>query len=675
MVAQCYNSRMRTRIRRWLANAYRRLTPQRPPHDPRLVQALTIATTELANRAQEDDLRRAHFLEFVGEMVEARRMGGSGPWQQSERQMAESTRILQLAETIATGGSIDPISMEEAQLPGAIGAFGDIELALQNVDWRREINFSWLEFSRWGIQQIILISRLYYIKNPIIRRLCDVCAAYIFARGVEITTNNDAANATLDEFWTDNPQAFGHVARIRTERAKDTDGNIFWVFFADKTDKGKVKTRLIDPVEIQEIFCDPEDSDTERYYRRCWTETIFAGDGSQTTRAQEAWYPALNYEPVGADRLSKIGAHLVLWDSPVYHRKCGTVGKWRFGCPRAYPALDWAKETRRYLEACAAVAQSLGQFALEFTTKGGAAAIQGIKQEMQTTEGPQTQIWDTNPPAIPGASWISGPGTKLEAFKTQGAGLDPEKCRQYKLMVCMVWGVPESFLADISTGNLATATSLDRPTETIMLEKQQEWVEDLTVISKYVLSVSKAAPSGELKEALQSLGDREKSVKILECRKKLDKRGHWVYEAFTANTDNIEIKVNFPSVREGDTPALIKATVESMTLDNKGGQIVGIDEKEGVIHLAELVGIDDPDEMAEKMYPSTGPDKYDPNRTKEVLPPPIPKLAPQGGPQPEPAAVTATQATAKESLRRLARASLRAVRMLEAEERESDAAD
>jgi hypothetical protein len=666
---------MKQRLRRWLAGAYRKLTPPKPPPDPRLVQALDIATRELATRERDDTLRRDRWLEFVGEMIEARRMGGSGPWAQSETAMTESNRLMRIAEAVASGGALEPISVEEAQLPGAIGAFGDIELALQNVDWRREINFSWLEFSRWGIQQIILISRLYYIKNPLIRRLTDVCAAYVFARGVEVTTNNDAANEVLDEFWLDNAAVFGHVARIRTERSKDLDGNIFWVFFSDKSDGGKTKCRLIDPVEIQEIFCNPEDGDTEWYYRRCWTETIMDASGRQSTRGREAWYPALNYCPTGATKLTIIGSHPVIWDAPVYHRKCGTVGKWRFGCPRAYPALDWAKETRRYLEACAAVAQTLGQFALQFETKGGEQAIQGIKQQMATTVGPQTQIWDTNPPAIPGASWISGPGTEVSAFKTQGAGLDPEKCRQYKLMVCMVWGVPESFLGDIASGNLATATSLDRPTETVMLEKQQEWVEDLRVISTYVLSVNRSAPSGKLKEALTKLGDKEANVKILECRKKFLPNGRQVYEAFTSNTSNIEIKVNFPAVREADMPAVVGAVVQAMTLANKGGQIVGIDEKEGVIKLAEHVGIDDPAEMAERMYPSAGKDKYDPNRTKEDLPAPIPTappLSPGGKPQDpggQPAAPPTPAAPAKEALKKLARNALRAVRMLEAESR------
>jgi hypothetical protein len=69
-----------------------------------------------------------------------------------------------------------------------------------------------------------------------------------------------------------------------------------------------------------------------------------------------------------------------------------------------------------------------------------------------------------------------------------------------------------------------------------------------------------------------------------------------------------------------------------MTLGNKGGQVVGIDEKEGIRLLGQQLGIEDVDEMAEKMYPEK---EYDPDRTKEPLPAPVPKALPQPGGQPQ----------------------------------------
>ncbi len=588
------------------------LTPPRDPV-PELREQNAFLTEELVKLQREASTReaRGRWLSMVGELTEARQMAGAGPWQASPRALQESDRIIR-----------ESLQLSESALEGAIGATGDINLMLANVEWRREINLSWLEFSRWGIQQIILISRLYYVKNPICRRLVDVCSAYVFARGVEVTTNNPKANDVLKSFFTRNARVFGQIALCEAEKRKDYDGNLFWALFSDKVDKGLVDARLIDATEIQDIVCDPEDSDTPWYYRRQWSQRNFDPANGVTVTTEDCWYPALGYDPPA--KPDSIQGHKVMWESPVYHRKCGYVGKWLFGCPRIFPMLDWAREARHYLEAVASVAQSLMQIALVWKTKGGQSAIAGIKQQIGTTVGPSTPLWDTNPPAVPGASVVSGPGTTVEAFNAKAGGLDPDGVRQYKLMCCMVAGVPETFLADVSTGNLATATSLDRPTETVFLEKQEAWVEDLTVIAKYVLQVSAGAPSGKLREA--------NIVSITECARKKGPRGEIIYEALQPSDDKIEIQVNFPAIREGDVPALVGATVNAMTLGNRAGQTIGIDEKTGVKKLYDLLGIEGGNELAEEQYPEG---EYEVDRSKQEVPPPIArkKLLPGGEPQ------------------------------------------
>jgi hypothetical protein len=172
----------------------------------------------------------------------------------------------------------------------------------------------------------------------------------------------------------------------------------------------------------------------------------------------------------------------------------------------------------------------------------------------------------------------------------------------------MVAGVPETFLADVSTGNLATATSLDRPTETVFLEKQEAWREDLLTIAAYVLRVSSGAASGRLREAAAV----KSGLQIVECRKRKTPRGYTVYEAFDVRPGKVELRCNFPAIREGDIGALVTATVKAMTLGQPG--VNGIDVKAGVRKLYDLVGIENGDELAEEQYPEG---EYDPDRTAE----------------------------------------------------------
>ena len=96
-------------------------------------------------------------------------------------------------------------------------------------------------------------------------------------------------------------------------------------------------------------------------------------------------------------------------------------------------------------------------------------------------------------------------------------------------------------------------------------------------------------------------------------------------------------------IREGDMPANVIAISNAMTLQNKGGQIVGIDEKVGVSLLYEELGVPDYQDVLDEQYPEKPngvkgtpgyTPAYDPNRTKQLLAPPVPKAVPTpGGPQ------------------------------------------
>jgi hypothetical protein len=342
------------------------------------------------------------------------------------------------------------------------------------------------------------------------------------------------------------------------------------------------------------------------------------------------------------------------------HRKVGGVGKWQFGLPLVYAAIDWAKAARRFLEACATVKASLAQISMTLTTKGGQQAMMGAKQQLSTTVGPSSSLWDQNPTAVDASVFASGPGTKLEAFNSKGGGGDPSEVREYKLQVAMVFGIPESFFSDMNTSNLATATSLDRPTELNFMAKQEEWREDLATIIQYVLANSAAAPNGKLREA-----KGKAPIRISEARRVRTISGRMVYESSRLLDGEIKTQVNFPTIIEADVPAQIGAVVNAMTLGQPG--VNGIDEKAGVGELYRLVGIEDGQEILAEQYPDTGPDAYDPVRKDEPMPVSAPPVAP-GADKPVKEALPEVR-TMREAVARLSRA----FRMLEAAQADADA--
>lgn len=626
---------MRRRISRWCARIIEALRPK-------LDQAATIKhlSAELALATSIDRNAQADYMESVAELQEARQMFGSGPWQASPAALEQTDQILKAAaQSFQTG-----VPLRETIPIGAVGATGDISLALENLEWRREGALGWLEFSRWGIQQIILICRLNYIKNPLIRRGINISAAYVFGRGFEVSSDNQAADDTLKAFFEDNKTVLGQIAISELHKRKFYDGNLFFVFFADAASTGNVKARTIDATEIMEVITNPQDSDEPWFFRRKWVQHNFEPkSGAVSTTSMEAYYPALGFDPetnkqaitmgISAAALPAINSHPLMWDNPILHRKCGAVSKWHFGCPLAYPALSWAKASRKLLEDCATVRRSLAQIAWQLTTKGGQQALEGAKQQLSTNVGPPMGGWDTNPTAVAGSTFASGPGTTMKAMNTSGAGGNPEDVRRYIHWVAMVFGIPETFFADASVGTVATAQSLDRPTELNFLQQQEEWREDLATISQFVLNVSKKAAGGKLRE---SLGIEADKVIVMECKRITRADGARVYEKAAPSAKQVKVQVNFPGIREGDLPVLVAAWVEAMTLGNKGGQIVGIDEKEGVKGLFALLGVEDYQDIADEMYPDK---EYEIDRTKEIIPPPVPTappINPGGAPQPQP---------------------------------------
>jgi len=150
--------------------------------------------------------------------------------------------------------------------------------------------------------------------------------------------------------------------------------------------------------------------------------------------------------------------------------------------------------------------------------------------------------------------------------------------------------LPETFFGDASVGTLATAKSLDRPTELLCLMTQEEWREILQTICYYVLDRSRKAPSGRLREAEGTSAQR------------------------------ITVTVDFPNILDHDGESRVNQIVQAMTLDGK--PVIGIDEKTGVGLLLSELGVEDVETVIAAMYPDPS---YSMDRTAEPEPQPQPQ--------------------------------------------------
>jgi hypothetical protein len=481
----------------------------------------------------------------------------------------------------------------------------ELELALEDRGWVRETTLAALEFSRYGVQQLIRICRIYGIKNPIIKRISEICELYVFGRGIEIRSEDDVANDVIHDFLKMNDAEMGHNGLASKEKDIQTDGALYFGLATDN--QGNVRVIMVDPLEIMDVVTDPDDSAKPLYFKRQWNRNDFDPDsGIQAAFMMHCWYPSLELinDPPKV-KLKSIGGYPVNWDMPILRDKIGSPAKWRWGVPPVYAAVDWARAYKDALEDYATVRRTLARFALMVDTKGGPGAIAAYQALFSTTfaDADGTQI-ERNPPPVVASAHISGPGTNINAFKSAGAQANPEETRRILLMACASAGMPETFFGDASTGSLATAVSLDRPTELKFTAIQRRWGHTIKRILEYVIAVSRSTPGGKMREAFKKRGWLREGRVIVSVNIK------GVYEAnFTAKPKDVHIMVKFPNVVEHEMLPMIQSIMEIGTGGGRNGIFAGILDRRTIVDLALAeIGYEDRSKLLDQIFGK----KYDP---------------------------------------------------------------
>jgi hypothetical protein len=347
---------------------------------------------------------------------------------------------------------------------------------------------------------------------------------------------------------------------------------------------------MIDPLEIVEIITDPNDTSRPMYYKRQWMQmNTSLASGVLEQAAMQAWYPAvemiLDEQRPGAakiNRVAEIGGKKVNWLMPLLRsRGASSPAKWRWPVPDLYASLDWARAYKEFLEDWATIQRTLSRFALMVETKGGPGAIAAYHALLGTTfandNGAQME---TNPPPVVGSAHISGPGNTVQPFKSANVQTSPEQARRMVLMVASAQGMPETFYGDASTGSLATAVSLDRPTELKFGEIQRRWQFVIKTLIAYVLLVGGQAKGSQIREVFR------------EAKKKTK-----------ANAQaTVRVVVKFPAVVEQALQPMIQAIAEVGTLGGRNGIAAGIVDRRTIADLfLEWIGVENRSELLDAM--------------------------------------------------------------------------
>lgn len=382
----------------------------------------------------------------------------------------------------------------------------DLEREMNSTSWVHMTALAAREFSPQGMYQIRAACRLFAIKSALIKRGLNLRSAYVWGEGVEITarsngrkTSEQDVQGVVADFLTDPGNlrsVTGPEARDQLEHTLGTDGNVYVACFTLPV-TGQVSVRVVPTDEIFDVITNPDDvSEPWFYHRRWYRNELNPATGTIMPKAEECYYPALGYRPVGAAKLRTINNWSVRWDAPIVHVAVNRPVGWKYGIPDAYAALDWAKAYKEFLEDWARLVRSLSRFAFKATAPGAKSA-----QLRQALAAAPARDRRTGEPDAAGATAVITPDVALEAISKSGATIDSDSGRPLATMVAAALDVPVTMLlADPGqTGARATAETLDQPTELAMSQRREVWTAFNQQILGYVITESVRAPKGTLK--------------------------------------------------------------------------------------------------------------------------------------------------------------------------------
>lgn len=481
---------------------------------------------------------------------------------------------------------------QAAQVELLESRLAELELQLAEQSWERLGQADGRELSRAALREINRWARLMYLKNPLVQRGVRVQALYVFGQGMNVRGRAPAVNAVVQTFLDDaqnQAELTSHQARMLKETEFTLFGNLFFVFFVNRVN-GRVRVRTIADDEIEEIICDPEDAKAPWFYKRVWQEErLDLASGRTATVQMTAYYPDWLHQP--RQKPATIGGSPVQWDTPVYHIKDGGLSDMRFGVSRVYAAIDWARAYKAFLEDWATLTRAYSRFAHKMTVPGGKNAVAAAKSKLGTTVSSASGGSETNPPPTVGSLFVAQPGVDLQPMRIGGANVSAEDGRRLLLMVAAAVGLPESFFGDVSVGTLATAKSLDRPTELQMLERQTFWADVYRRILAFVVLWAVSAPGGPLSGQVVEEDDGTPRVVLIDRE--------------TGEELDATVDVDFPSILEHDIDAQIRATISAATLDGKA--LAGtVDGRTVSRLLLQALGVADIDELLAELWPADG---------------------------------------------------------------------
>ncbi len=419
---------------------------------------------------------------------------------------------------------------------------------------------------------VIARARQYWRMYPLAKQAIRLFTTYVLGQGVSYHADDDSVQKVLDDFWNDPDNRLS----LTTAPAQKTlltrlrvDGEIIVYLFTDK-ETGRVKVRVGEPLEIDDIIPDPEDEARPLYYKRRWTKRTYDYKDTGTWQPgtmQTDYYAAIDNAalPHKPPQLNK--------DAVILHIKINALGQ--RGISDLYAALDYLSVHRTYIEDIATFMHSKASVAWVKKVKGGANQVNASAAlDRSSASGPLGALgarsYESNPPPATASTKVLNPAVDLQGL-TMDSGVAGSEAGGRMLMtqVGAATGIMLHYFGDGGDANLATATAMDLPMLKLFEDGQEEFKDMLLAIFTYV--VLQAVKAGTLDGTIEERDGRE---------------------MVDLASDEDGVYVDFPLIVQRDTLAMTQATTSMR-------QTGGISSELYARQCATLLAVDDVDQAVE----------------------------------------------------------------------------
>lgn len=405
-------------------------------------------------------------------------------------------------------------------------------------------------------------SYYYWQRDPLMGRAVQLIKDYTFGRGVTWSARDPRVKPILKAFWDDRDNRIVAKAVGQWELAERLvlAGEVFFVFFVNLY-TGHVKVRAVNPTEVQQIICHPEDNEKRLYYERLWYRQSYNFESRAWRQGRTRrdlipdWDNAeAEYSTVG-DRNTLVVMHYV---------KINSHGP--RGVPLLYRVLPWIKAYKGFMEDRATLTLAAATFAFKQKIKGSTAAVARMRQLWADVSARYGATGGSGKERREGAqTLIENEGASLDQFnfdtRSGNAYTDGRMIRQ---QVAAGTGITEQNLTgDPSVANLASATQMEGPMQKMFESWQQLWKDEYSDIFDFVIRM--AIEYGQLPP------DVDRSV-----------------------------EVNFPPIVTKDLPTVINAVAQLISAQGLA-QVQYIPARRLAAYIAEAFGETDVDKVLDEL--------------------------------------------------------------------------